>query len=221
MIVERALTDLALERQLFHSESDFQHALAWQIHKMFPQASIRLEYKPFPDERMYVDIWSKDLSLVLELKYHTRGLSVDIAGEYYQLEDQAAQDITRYDFCKDIMRLEKIVQAFPQFTGYALMLTNDSAFWKPSLRNNPVDEAFRLHEGRVLASELKWSQRAGSGTTAGRSEPLSLRGSYALHWNEFSNLDVYGYNRFRYLLVEIKINPKVVNQQTDNVRNSI
>jgi hypothetical protein len=34
---------LALERQLFHSEADFQHALAWKIHELRPLAKIRLE----------------------------------------------------------------------------------------------------------------------------------------------------------------------------------
>ena len=209
MIIEGILADLARKRPVFHSEADFQHALAWQIHKSFPEASIRLEYRPFADERFYVDIWSKDLGIAVELKYHTRKLSISIADEYYQLKDQAAQDITRYDFCKDIMRLEKIVQAYPCFTGYALMLTNDSAFWKPPLRKNPVDEEFRIHEGRILTSELKWSQRASPGTTAGRSKPIYLFGKYFLRWRDYSNLDVSGYNRFRYLLVEIKsdLNP--------------
>lgn len=209
MILERVLANLASERPLFHSEADFQLALAWQIQKIFPKAGIRLEYKPFRDTKIYVDIWVKNLSYALELKYHTRKILVNVADEFYQLEDQAAQDIARYDFCKDIMRLEKIVEAFPNFTGYALMLTNDSSFWKPPLSKNPIDEAFRLHEGRVLTSELRWSQRAGPGTTAGRREPLHLQGSYTLCWKDFSNLNTSKYNRFRYLLVEIKTNPKL------------
>ena len=34
---------LARVRPLFHSEADFQHAFAWQLHSAHPDARIRLE----------------------------------------------------------------------------------------------------------------------------------------------------------------------------------
>jgi hypothetical protein len=37
------LTDLAISRPIFHSEADFQHALAWKLQGRFPTAKIRLE----------------------------------------------------------------------------------------------------------------------------------------------------------------------------------
>lgn len=40
------LSALAEQRQIFHSERDFQHALAWQIQLTYPQAHIRLEPRP-------------------------------------------------------------------------------------------------------------------------------------------------------------------------------
>src|SRR6266567_4623533 len=67
---------LAAERPIFHSEADFQHALAWLLHQRFPHAALRLEYRPFPDERFYLDIWV-DIGterLAIELKYPTRGI---------------------------------------------------------------------------------------------------------------------------------------------------
>ena len=41
--VSEVLTALAKQRPILHSEADFQHAIAWKIHKRLPRASIRLE----------------------------------------------------------------------------------------------------------------------------------------------------------------------------------
>ena len=43
---------------MFHSEADFQHALAWQIHEAAPESQVRLEVSVIPVEaqRMFLDI---------------------------------------------------------------------------------------------------------------------------------------------------------------------
>ena len=67
------LTGLAESRKVFHSEADFQHALAWHIHQTMPDSQIRLEF-PMPVEhrKMYVDIWLPVEKIAIELKYMTR-----------------------------------------------------------------------------------------------------------------------------------------------------
>ena len=47
---------LARVRPLFHSEADFQHALAWLIHQRHSDARIRLEYRVFGLEPVYLDL---------------------------------------------------------------------------------------------------------------------------------------------------------------------
>jgi hypothetical protein len=42
------LAELAQDRPIFHSEPDFQHALAWQVRLRHPQAKMRLEPRPRP-----------------------------------------------------------------------------------------------------------------------------------------------------------------------------
>ena len=54
---------LASKRPVFHSEADFQHALAMQIVGAEPGVQIRLEYRPFSHERIYLDL--KDLRDIL------------------------------------------------------------------------------------------------------------------------------------------------------------
>ena len=42
--IHKILSELSKERQIFHSEADFQHALAWKIHETYKdQFQIRLE----------------------------------------------------------------------------------------------------------------------------------------------------------------------------------
>ncbi len=53
--LEAAMHNLGGQRPIFHSEADFQHALAMQIFQENPSLKIRLEYRPLRDERIYVD----------------------------------------------------------------------------------------------------------------------------------------------------------------------
>jgi len=39
------LQGLAHCQPIFHSEADFQHALAWRLHELWPEARIRLDGK--------------------------------------------------------------------------------------------------------------------------------------------------------------------------------
>jgi hypothetical protein len=57
-LIPDVLTTLAQQRLLFHSEADFQHAFAWEIHKRLPQALVRLERPVLHENKLlYVDIW--------------------------------------------------------------------------------------------------------------------------------------------------------------------
>jgi hypothetical protein len=199
------MLQLAQERPLFHAEADFQHALAWKLHERHPSASIRLEHPLAKMERRaYVDIRISDSgrTYLLELKYKTRRLDLELKGEQYHLRDQAAQDLGRYDFLKDIERLEHAVTS-PVEGGWAIFLTNDSSYWAP-LRNSEFAYAsFALCEGRALNGRLEWGAQASPGTRRGREAPIVLSGTYALSWREYSVLGQAGYSRFRYLCVPI------------------
>lgn len=206
--LEAALTDLASRRPVFHSEADFQHALAWKLHQREPLAQVRLEYRPFTAERVYLDVMVRAVrepaeTVALELKYRTRKLSATVAGERFELRDQAAQDISRYDAIYDIVRLERVVQQGEVDRAYAIWLTNDSAYWKPPTKSDAVDAEFRVHEGRTVSGVLSWSPAASVGTTRGRSEPLRLRGAYPVAWKTYSTVTVERYGSFRYAVVAV------------------
>lgn len=204
--ISKALTQLAIERPVFHSEADFQHALAWQLQKQEPSHKIRLEYRPAKiDQKTYVDVWIEDGSskCAIELKYKTRALDTVVAGERFNLLNQSAQDIARYDFCKDLCRLEALASAYPGLMGFAVFLTNDQSYWQPSSRDGNVDHAFRMHESAELAGELGWAKHASAGTTKGRTAALSLRGSYGLAWQEYSTVSDGKGGLFRMITVTL------------------
>lgn len=200
------LNELSAQRPVFHSEADFQHALAWHIHTRHPDLRIRLEYRPSRiEQKTYVDIWLEDgdSTCAIELKYKTRALQVTVGDEPFNLLNQGAQDIARYDFCKDICRVESLAAAYPGLTGYAVFLTNDQTYWNVSRRENNYDDAFRIHEASRLINNLEWSEKASDGTTKGRDETLRLRSDYEMTWGGYSSVDGEKGTDFRALVVAI------------------
>lgn len=226
--VERILAELSGERPVFHSEADFQLALAFKMQLMYPQLAIRLERTEIIDnKKLRIDVLAHQdgQTTLMELKYSTRRLRVRVhltEDEYetYNILDQAAHDLCRYDFLKDIQRLEMLVERYTRkghdAVGYAILLTNDSAYWKEPARDEVIDYAFRLHEGRTIAAGevLQWDERAGHGTKKYREEPIVLRGDYTFRWRRYSNClthprvkpfedELTRYAEFRYLLVRV------------------
>lgn len=202
-LVDAVMCGLAQRRPVFHGEADFQHAFAQELTHATTDAQVRLEYRPWPGERRYLDVWATadGAQLAVELKYLTRPLRVDVDGEAFTLTNQAAQDIRRYDFWRDVVRLERLVAYHPRLQAHAVCLTNDPGYWRPPRSADSVDAAFRLHEGREVSGRLAWSDAAGEGTTRGRTAPLELTGGYTLRWRDFAA--VAGQN-LRYLHVEMR-----------------
>ena len=210
------LEGLACTRRVFHSEADFQHALAWHIHEVIPDCRVRLEFKPFPCEKLYLDIWLPDAGVAIELKYKTRKVKLTPDNEVFSLRDQAAQDCGRYDFIQDVRRLERVMddsaipaKAIPAKVGFAVFLTNDPLYWKcpgavdTAPGKEPTnDHAFRIHEGRELGDKLDW--RSPPAETDPRKDPISLRGKYPLTWRDYRFLENCAGGLFRFLLVQVR-----------------
>ena len=187
--IQETLQRLAAQRPIFHSEADFQHALAWSVHQSDPNAVIRLEV-PFrtDDYSEYLDllIISGDQSFAVELKYKTRRVVHRHADEEFSLKQQGAQDLGRYDFLADVGRLERFIAAKRAASGCAILVTNDSSYWSAPARPGTVDEKFRLNEGRVIHGSLAWLEHASAGTMRSREKPVTLTGHYAAAWKPYS-----------------------------------
>lgn len=201
-----------MKRKLFHSERDFQHALAWEIHTQYPDLQVRLEKRvDLLDEPTYLDILVTDGSwqTAIELKYKARAIFAVVNNEVFWLKDQSAQDQGRYDYLKDVQRLENFVFKYNRASGYALILTNDSSYWKASVIPNTVDADFRIHDGRILTGQLNWGTKASAGTTKGRTQSIALKNKYISKWHDYSMLESTeikdgNYVRFKYQCLEVK-----------------
>ena len=181
-----ALRALSERRPVFHSEADLQHELAWLLRER-GVSEVRLE-RPF---HLGTEPIKLDLLLLvggervaIELKYWKRGRTLEVRSERFVLKNQAAQDISRYDFWWDVSRLERLRAAGEISRGYAVALASDPSYWREG-RADTVDQAFRLHQDRVVSGTLTW-QGAGTGTTRGREGPIALHGTYKLDWSHYA-----------------------------------
>ncbi len=201
------LESLARERPLFHSEADFQHALAWTIHAAQPGARVRLE-RPFTvdGDRINLDLLVEleGDRVAIELKYLTRRHAAVCHGERFELQQQSAHPLRRYDCWKDVARLEALLRAGHATVGYFVALSNDPYYWRPSQsQRDSMDLALRLDEGRVVAGQvLDWSPGTNPKTIANREAALPISGSYALRWADYG-APAEGSGSFRYLLLTV------------------
>ena len=220
--LDEILEKLSKERLVFHSEADFQHALAWQIHKIHPNYNIRLE-KPqeLKNNQIHLDliVGVGSQKIAIELKYKTLSLFTDIPKKYnptknencfienelFQLKNQLARNHARYDFIKDIHRLEYLVSKKIITKGFAIFLTNDKNYWENSGRDS-MDKNFRIHDKQILEGKLDWNLKDNPSPKLGkRSDSISLQKKYKLNWRDYSDISKICRinNNFKYLVVEI------------------
>ena len=203
MLVATLMKGLAANCPIFLSEAEFQHALALHVRDAMPGRQVCLEFPPFPDERMSLDMWLPDMGIAIELKWGTRGLEVERDGGVFELVDHGGQPLLRYDFVKDVQRLERVTGEYdPADVGFAVLLTNDPSFWKPPRKKDPVDAEFRIHEGAAVEGKMEWSGTAKPGTKEGREDPIELKGSYECRWRDYLRLEGK-YGQFRYLAIKV------------------
>lgn len=199
------LGSLAMRRPVFHSEADFQHELAWELRSSGLVEQVRLEW-PFEVDgrRQYLDLRCEAAGcrVGLELKYMTQGGTLTDGDEVFALRNHGAQDVRRYDFWRDVSRLEGLVASGELDQGFVVALTNDRSYWRAPTRVT-FDAAFRLHEGReVEPGELAWGEGTGEGTMRGRSDTIVHRSGYMLGWSDFPRPE--GRVVLRYLLLAIE-----------------
>jgi hypothetical protein len=131
-------------------------------------------------------------------------MSANVGGEAFGLHNHSAQDVRRYDFVQDVVRLERVVSDDSHMAGFAILLTNEGLMWSPSSHCDAFDRDFHLHEGRLLQGKLEWDKRVSSGTIKNRETPLSLNGTYMLKWREYYQVQtIQKHGLFQFLVVAV------------------
>ncbi|HKK82681.1 MAG TPA: hypothetical protein VJ958_00470 [Atribacterota bacterium] len=209
------MSKLKSKRQIFHSEADFQFALAWEIQREYPEVEVRLEYAYKIGDKLYhIDILviNENQYIPIELKYKTLKKSVIFESEEFHLKNHGAQDLGKYDLLKDVVRVEKVLQDHNKFVdGHVIMLTNDPSYWKKESKENTCCADFSIADARVVTGNMAWAKHTGAGTMKNREEPIALMGTYNLKWYDFSKFDEKRNGQFRYLLIDVEIKPLFFN----------
>ncbi len=205
MEITAILETLRTKRVVFHSEADFQFALAWEIQLRYPSATVRLEYPPPDDPTKYIDVLIRlgDDVYPIELKYKTKLFSAVVGGEPYFLKNHGAQDVGKYDFVKDICRIEAFREHVADYqSGYAIWLTNDP-YYLTAPKNDTVGyTAFSVHNGAVKNGTMAWGASMNEGSIKGREEPLTLTNNYRIDWQDYSRVNAKS-GVFMYAVVEV------------------
>ena len=158
------------------------------------------------DSNMRVDIVVRrgNEYVPIELKYVTKKVVRDkerfgklIKGMEI-LRNQAAQNIRRYDFWKDVRRIELIKKNFPAVkNGFAVFLTNDPSY-KEDPRSTAVCYPFSMSGKRIIGgADIYWN--CNPAASKGNRSHLRLEGGYKLRWYQTSMEDV----QFDYTILKI------------------
>ena len=120
------------------------------------------------------------------------------------LKNQAASDITMYNYWKDVCRIEMLTSIYPNVVGgIALIISNSHNYWmKPSASVNYAH--FSMHEGHTVgAGIVEWNGTPAASVVEGYPR-FVLNAAYPCRWTD-TNITVEATNgdKFRYLISEI------------------
>lgn len=210
--LENSLNKLLKSGNTYSCEAQFQFDLAWELRYLLNEKErndvhIFLEYpsakKDSKGKRLYYDIVieKNNSACVIELKYKTKKLNVEFNGHTVELTNQAAQDLGRYDYLKDVSRIENFNSLNDETLkcGYTIFLTNDNAYWDKG-GENCIYKDFALNDGRVIPAnkKLQWAEGTKK-TTVGenRLDAITLKGTYQVKWQPYGP-------QFKCLIFEIE-----------------
>ena len=204
--IQCLMQELAESHPLFHSESYFQHELAGLLHRKGYKIKKEETFKYGKDgkDKMRLDIWLHKEKVAIEVKYRTskldKELLVNRRCELFQLRNQSAANIARYNYLKDVKKLETFrKECCPEAIGYAILLTNYKLLQKCT-KNKDAD--FSLHDGREIKGPLKWKGDPNTGTPKGRPE-FSLAGPYNVEWQYYPERSGCKNGLFKYLAFRV------------------
>lgn len=188
---------LDINNELLFNERDLQMHLAVFLRQTGHYDDVDVEYYvPLSELRGY--IWNNELRmdvmvrkgkefLPIELKYKTKSMykrlfrfGESISTEVEVMKNQGAQDIGKYDFWKDVRRIEIVRNRFESINnGLAVFVTNDPVYLQ-SGRETSNHIKFSMTEGRH-GKEKHWIDTR---STCCKTHPdFEVENDYSIQWN--------------------------------------
>jgi hypothetical protein len=193
------IESLSIKRPCFHSEFDFQFVLAMDLIALSKKNEIRLEIPITVEEsittakmRFELDILlcANNKKIGIELKYATSDLETTIDEEEFKLKPHKNNG-ARFDFLKDVYRLEQLKKANKIDKGYAIFLTNVNKFHsgpKEVGRYEPID-LFKRKIGVNETIKFLYNIKNDDWRT------LQLINEYELVWRSYGKKENFQYLR--------------------------
>lgn len=212
--VEADIRDfIARQDGLMFNEIDFQMHLAIFLRSSGRYDDVDVEYS-LPRTLIDDYDWKSNLRIDIvvsrggeycpvELKYPTKGVTREIKrfGKFFPdtvvMKNQGAQDLVRYNFWKDVRRIELLRRIFESVHGgIAVLLTNDVSYARP-VRETSANAPFSTHDGkRWYGGVMDWN---GNSSLRVDHPPFTLDGSYTTHWTA-AKIDGI---EFKYTIVKV------------------
>lgn len=185
------MEELSKERRLFHSEANFQHALAYLIHQKCSYSQIRLEKEI---SEFYVDIIIHDkITIGIELKYKTKKFNYSELGEEFNLKSVNAHNFGCLDCRKYIYRLETLRNSN--------FLTNDTNYFnKKNNSKQPIYENIKIYDNNKINKKVDWVGSSASKNLISKQNIPDLNNEYKCNWEKYSKCDD---KEFKYSLLEV------------------
>lgn len=198
---------LDTNKELLFNERDFQMHLATFLRQTGNYDDVDVEYYvPLSELKGY--IWNNELRidvlvrkgpefLPIELKYKTRTVrkrlprfGEQVSSDIEVMKNQGAQDLGKYDFWKDVRRIEIVRDRFKAIkNGMAVFVTNDPAY---------------LQSGRETSNHIMLSMTEGAhgkqkhwldtDSVCCKTHPdFDVERDYAIHWEsrDVENITIY------------------------------
>ena len=208
--LQKQLEELADNEGLYLNEAQFQFELAGKLRDYFAiqnrECHIYLEYpstqKDNTGRRQYYDIVIQENNAycVIELKYKTKKGKINYDGIVVELKYHAAQPLAKFDFLKDVSRIENFEKDTDKKLdcGFVIMLTNDKSYWERDSKDGLAQE-FSLMDGTTICKGCKkWRPDTKTSSVGeSRKDGLKLQKDYEVVWKPYCE-------NFKYLMLEIK-----------------
>lgn len=198
---------LETNKELFFNERDFQMHLATHLRHTGHYDDVDVEYYvPLSELKDY--IWKNELRmdilvskgkefLPIELKYKTRTVKKrlprfgeQISEDIAVMKNQGAQDLGKYDFWKDVRRIEIVRNRFNAIkNGLAVFVTNDSSYIQRG-RETSNHINFSMDEG-PHGKQKHWLNKD---SVCCRDNPnFELEKTYNIHWDSrvIDDINIY------------------------------
>ena len=209
--------------KLFYNERDLQMNLADFLKRQNYYDNVFLEYSlpafsSSEEEELTLDL-EADIRIdivveknrqfcPIELKYKTK--KVEKEGDVLErfgkeidaklLKNQAALNIGRYSFWKDVKRLEMIKEYFKPnvIAGFCVFMTNDQGYMNPT-KGSSAAFTMKAGEKTPQTGELKWEESTAKSTKE-KYPTILLKVQYTIEkWYKTTNQEI----DFHYCIVEV------------------